>query len=319
MKEKEGNRLGDKKINIAIILAVIIIIILGVFVLKKPSITGFAVSELVTGFATIEKEATQSDELNLVVDEDKNVTWNLKNPGELKSIKASGALSKEGSAKVYIQKGDEKVLIFDSTKQIFDVNVEVLPDYKRILQGDELLIQITLFNLRGYGSANVSVKYSIKDARGILIATEEEDVYVETQAKFVRKLIIPSDLKSGTYTSFVEVRTPDNVIGTSSDSFEVRAKYEARYPLLTKYFVLGLIGVFILTAIVIFSLQLFRKLKEKKRITELKGKIPEEKIQKLEKELKALEEAYKSKFISEESYKKDKERIEKKLEGLRKR
>ncbi len=312
------NRLSDKQVNIAIILAVIVIIVLGMSILKKPSITGLAViNNAATGFATIDKEATHSDELGLVVDEDKNITWNLENPGDLKSIKASGALNKEGSAKIYIQKGDEKVLIFDSTKVIFDVNVEVLPDYKKIFQGDELLIEITLFNLRGFGSANVSVKYSIKDARGSLVAAEEENVYVETQAKFVRKLIIPSDLKSGTYTSFVEVRTPDNVIGTSSDSFEVRAKYEKEYPLWIRYFVIGLIGVFVLIVIVIFSLRLIRRLKKKRRVMKIKEEIPNEEIQKLENELNALKGARKSKLISEESYKNDKERIEKRLRRLK--
>ena len=60
----------------------------------------------------------------------------------------------------------------------------------------------------------------------------------------------------------------------------------------------------------------FKKLKKKREVIELKGKIPEEKIQKLEKELKALESAYKSKFISEASYQKNKERVEKELKRL---
>jgi len=137
--EKRGSK--NKKLNIAIILAVVVIIALALFIVKKPSITGFAV---------ITKETTYDDNLNLVVNESKNIVWNLRNPGNLKLIRATGAISRDGSAKVYIEKDDEKLLIFDSTKQLFDVNVEVLPDYKKIFQGDELLIQIILFNLRGF-------------------------------------------------------------------------------------------------------------------------------------------------------------------------
>ena len=213
--KKRGSK--NKKLNIAIILAVIVIIALALVILKKPSITGFAV---------ITKETTYDDNLNLVVNESKNIVWNLRNPGDLKLIRATGAISRDGSAKVYIENDNEKLLIFDSTKQLFDVNVEVLPDYKKIFQGDELLIQIILFNLRGFGSVDVNVRYSIKDANGNIIATEEEVVAVETQAKFVRKLLIPSDLKSGTYVAFVEVKTPDGLIGTSSDLFEVSARFE---------------------------------------------------------------------------------------------
>ena len=46
--------------------------------------------------------------------------------------------------------------------------------------------------------------------------------------------------------------------------------------------------------------------------------IPQEKVEKLEKEIAALESAYKSKFISEESYTKQKQRIESELQKLKK-
>jgi len=304
--EKRGSK--NKKLNIAIILAIIVIVALTLFIVKKPSITGFVV---------ITKETTFSDNLNLVINESKKVTWSPRNPGNLKLIRATGAISRNGSAKVYIEKDDEKLLIFDSTKQLFDINVEVLPDYKKIFQGDELLIQIILFNLRGFGSVDVNVKYSIKDTNGNIIATEEEVVAVETQAKFVRKLLIPSDLKSGTYVAFIEVKTPDGLIGTSSDIFEVTSRFEEEYSRQFIFVVLGLAVVIILTIIIILSLNLFKKAKERERVIELKGKIPSEKVQKLEKELTALESAYKSKFISEESYKKNMERIEKRLQKLK--
>jgi len=301
---KTKKKSDDRKLNIAIILAVIVIIALALFIFKKPSVTGFAV---------ITKETTFDDNLNLIINESKNIVWNLRNPGNLKLIRATGAISKDGSAKVYIENDNEKLLIFDSTKQLFDVNVEVLPDYKKIFQGDELLIQIILFNLRGFGSVDVNVRYSIKDTNGNIVATEEEIVAVETQAKFVRKLLIPSDLKSGTYVAFVEVKTPDGLIGTSSDLFEVSARFEEAYSRQFIFFALGFLVVVVIIIIIIFSL----KLKKKREIIEFKQKIPSEKIQKLEKELAALKSAYKSKFISEASYKKDEERLERQLQKLK--
>ena len=300
MSKKSRKKRKENKRDIAIILVSIIIITLGIHILKSPSITSFVV---------ISKESTFSDDLNLIVNESKNVIWNIRNPGNLISIKATGAISRNGTAKVYIEKGDERVLIFDSTKQLFDVNVEVLPDYKKIFQGDELLIQIVLFNLRGFGSANVNVKYSIKDPIGNIIAAEEEMIEVETQSKFIRKLLIPLDLKPGNYVAFIDVRTPDGLIGTSSDSFEVNSKYGKAYPIELKFLVLGLIGFIILIGLIIFIKKSYKELKKK----ELKGKAPIDKIQKFKKQLKALESAYKSKFISEASYIKGKKRIEKNL------
>ena len=73
----------------------------------------------------------------------------------------------------------------------------------------------------------------------------------------------------------------------------------------------------ILAAAIILSLHIYRRLKKRKHVEELKEKIPIEKVQKLEKELAALESAYKPGFISKESYKKDKERIEGELQKLK--
>lgn len=301
-KSKKGG-INKSKAGIVIIFIAIAIIILGILILKKPSITGLVIS----------KETVHSDSLNLEVNESKSVVWNLRNPGNLKSIKADGSISRNGTAKVYIEKGNEKLLIFDSTKQLFDVNVEVLPGYKKIFQGDELLIQIVLFNLRGFGSADVNVKYSIKDPNGNLVAVEEENVTVETQSKFVRKLLIPSDLKLGTYVAFVEVKTPDGLIGTSSDLFEVAAKYKGIYPSQLKIYIAVLVIIFALFIAFILATYVFKRVKEKKETAELKRKTPLERIEKLEKELKALEAAHKSGFISKESYQKEKKRVEEKL------
>ena len=311
IKNPKKKGLDKYKVSIAFALIAVIVILLGFFMLK-PSITGFAV---------VTKETTFSDNLNLIVNESKSVIWNLRNPGDIRTIRATGAITRNGSAKVYIENDNERVLIFDSTKQLFDVNVQVLPDYKRIFQGDEILIQIILFNLRGFGSADVNVKYSIKDPNGNIIATEEEIVTVETQAKFVRKLLIPTDLKPDAYVAFVEVETRDGLIGTSSDLFEVSAKFAEAYPRQLIFYALGLAVLIIVIIIIIISMRMYKRVKKKQRVIyikhDIKQKIPTEKREKLEKELAALESAYKSKFISEASYNKDKQRVKKRLRKLK--
>jgi len=304
---KKGN---SEKDNIKIVLIAIVIITLGIIIFNKAGITGFVV---------ISKETEFTDKLNLVVNESKNITWNVRNPGNIQSIKATGALSRDGQAKVYIQKDDKKLLIFDSTKTLFDVNVEVLPDYKSIFQGEELLIQIILFNLRGFGTVDVNVKYSIKDPNGFLIATEEETIPVETQAKFVRKLLIPSDLRAGTYVAFVEVKAPDGLVGTSSDVFTVTTRYEEEYPPELRTYIIISVSAFISVIVFIFLIFMLRKLRRKRRVKELKRKIPIEKVENLERQLKALDKAYKSKFISKASYEKNKERVENRLKDLKKK
>ena len=66
-----------------------------------------------------------------------------------------------------------------------------------------------------------------------------------------------------------------------------------------------------------FLLLFLRKRAPKTKVEEIKQLREEGKAQKLRKELKALEEARKSGFISEESYQRNKKRIDVKLSRLK--
>src|SRR3989344_4905714 len=84
--------------------AVLIIISLGLY-FAGPAITGFVV-----------REFQYSDDVNLVVAASFNYTWNIENPGDLKSLKLSGKMSKYGNAKVYLEGKEGLYLIFDSER-----------------------------------------------------------------------------------------------------------------------------------------------------------------------------------------------------------
>lgn len=294
-------RMTKQKISGTAIILILALIFLGIFIFQKPAVTG----KVIQG-----KETIFSENLNLQKNESGTYEWDVKNPGSIKSLKATGSVTSNGTAKVYIEKNGSKYLLFDSTKQLFDIDIHVLPEYKNIFQGEEILIQIELTNLRGFGSGNVNVKYSIKDTKGNLVASEEETIFVETRATFVRKLLIPAEIKPGTYVAFVEVST-DVTAGTGSDTFEVKSKY--KYPTELKYYIVGVAVLVALVIAFILSTYGLKALKKKQKVAELKEKKPEEKIQKLEKELNALKEAYKAGFISKESYEKEKKRIEEKI------
>ena len=213
------------------------------------------------------------------------------------------------------------VIEVDSAEPLFDVDVEVLSGSKKLFPGQELLLEVNLINVRGFGRVDVVVEYSIKDLQGNVIATEHETLAVETQAKFTRSLSVPSDLKPGTYVAVAKVTYGDSV-GVSSSLFEVIAKSIRLLPVqLQDYRFILLAGAIALVAgIFIFSaygLGYFQKRVPKSKGEEIKQLKREEKAQKLRKELEALASAYKSGFISEESYQKDKKRIEDDLNKLK--
>src|SRR3989338_9655039 len=151
--------------------AIVIVLIMSLFILGCTSSKKLS---LITGKAIYEEEEIHSENLNIVQNESGVYEWEVKNPGNIKSVKATGSVSTNGSAKVYIDKNGTRYLLFDSTKQLFDVSMYVIPEYKQIPQGGKILVEITIFNLRGFGAGNAKVRYYIKDFKGGVIASQEE-------------------------------------------------------------------------------------------------------------------------------------------------
>ena len=220
-----------------------------------------------------------------------------------------------------VEKEIATIIEVDSAQPLFDADVAVLAGSKKIFPGEDIILEVNLFNVRGFGRVDVGIEYAIKDLQGTLIASEHETLAVETQAKFTRSLSVPSDLKPGTYIAAAKITYADSV-GIGSDLFEVQAKTIRLYPIqITDYGVIALFGAVILIGgILVFSAYragYFKKKAPKTKVEEIKELKEEDKAQKLKKELDAIENAYKSGFISEKSYKKDKERIGGKLKNLK--
>ena len=209
----------------------------------------------------------------------------------------------------------------DSAQPLFDVGIDVLAESKSVYPGDNILLDVSLFNVRGFGRVDVSVEFSIKDTKGKVIFTEHETLAVETRTKFTRSLSLPSDLAPGNYVVAVKVIYGDSV-GTSSALFEVKARTIKLYPIqINDYKTILLFGAgIIILAGLIFSSYRFTNLKSKKpqtKVEEIKQLRGEDRMQKLKKELEALEGAHKSGFISKESYEREKKRIEDSINTLK--
>ena len=67
------------------------VLLTGLVLFKRPTITGKAVSD---------GESAYSDTLSIQKNESGTYEWNVKNPGNIKAVKASGSVSANGTAKV---------------------------------------------------------------------------------------------------------------------------------------------------------------------------------------------------------------------------
>jgi Sec-independent protein translocase protein TatA len=256
-------------------------------------------------------------------------------PQEEKTIELTFYSTKEVKPDVYpgeisiSSQGEIKkipiIFEIESKQVLFDISLDIPSKYKEIFPGEDLLIQLTLFNLGEVGKVDVSVNYVIKDFEGNTISENDEMIAVETQASFSRTIKLPSGIKPGEYVVATNVKY-GNSVGTSSNIF--RVKGEEKSKLWNNSLFLALIGIIIIIIVIIIIFEYeHRKLgssikKYNKQITqasknikteEKKAIINEKENQKINAKLGVLKKAYKQGHISKQAYNKTTSRLKGKL------
>ena len=79
------------------------LLIMSILLVAKPGITGQVV---------LNKETAYADNLKLKVNESGTYEWQVKNSGDIKSIKATGSVTGNGTVKIYIKKDGKLYLIY---------------------------------------------------------------------------------------------------------------------------------------------------------------------------------------------------------------
>lgn len=150
------------------------------------------------------------------------------------------------------------VVEIESQKPLFDVKVEVLPEYRIVYPGDRVMAQLTLYNLGEVGRVDAGIEYGIKGLDGTIITSEYELVAVETQLSTIKSLDLPADLKPDSYVFYSKV-TYDGISGTGSSMFSVTEMFKLNL------FLLGLLILIIIVVLMILFIYFFRKRKKKKK------------------------------------------------------
>lgn len=249
------------------------------------------------------KEILISKNIGISSNQSSNYSIDLGQESNLTSVTLSGSVSQNGSARVYVETEEGREMVFDSKRPLFDVNVMVLPEYKSIFQGEEVLIDISIFNLRGFGKTDALVDYQIKNSHGKILGSTTENITIETKAKFIRNLAVPEEIIPGTYLAFASINVGNSSLGSSSDSFEVR-QAEAKKPKRAEQFVLNASLVAML--LILVSIIIIYWFSKKSRPAPQSAP----RLDSLRKNLKSLENAYKAKSISKDSYEKTRVAIE---------
>ena len=205
-----------------------------------------------------------------------------------------------------IQKSVPILVKVKSKTALFDIDIDIPENSKKLKPNDELTAQVTLLNL-GEADEQVTVGYAIKDFWNNIILSEEELLSLKDQKSFTKRFKLPKALTSGNYVLTASVVSKDG-IGTAGDLFDIlETKVVRNY----RIYALILIALFSGLLILLLLTRFMKKMKKKKATAHQFRAVE------LEDKLATLEEAYKQKYISEESYNLTKYKLEEAIKRLK--
>ena len=150
-------------------------------------------------------------------------------PGETEKIKVILSNLESSPPGIYLGKlvvssEGERAIVpiiieIESEDILFDTNFDLFPA-DNIFSGSKISSEIKIFDLSNIGTANVELRYFVKDFNGKTIIEGSESPVVKNQVLITKSFDLPSDLALGDYV-FGVVLTYKNSVGTSSYLFSV--------------------------------------------------------------------------------------------------
>tara|TARA_Y100000310_G_scaffold58235_1_gene53524 strand:+ start:5251 stop:6390 length:1140 start_codon:yes stop_codon:yes gene_type:complete len=119
-----------------------------------------------------------------------------------------------------VSKVVQVILNIESETTLFDVNLDIPSEFKTIMVGEDVKVQVSIFDIGQQRSDTVNVIYKVKDKQGNVIYQFSEFVDVENQISFSKVFDLPKDIESDEYLASVEVESGDS-LAVSSDVFTV--------------------------------------------------------------------------------------------------
>jgi len=222
------------------------------------------------------------------------------------------------------------IIEIESEKVIFDLTLDIPPESRQLLAGEELTFNPTIFSITGELNKEIEIFYVIKDFSGNIILQETEKLTIKDQLTFLKRLKLPQDIKVGKYVIAVSVKYKES-FGVTSNVFDV-ITIEKASVISSNKIVIGGSMIFLFLIIIISSLLYHQHLKllniektTQKNLSEISIRHIEEspvemmKIkEKLNKQIKVLRQSYEEGYITKNSYIKCKDRLDGALQKLNK-
>lgn len=153
------------------------------------------------------------------------------------------------------------ILEVESQDTLFDVNLDIPPQYKQITAKDKLVAQVKFFDLTsggtssGLGPTRIDTDYYIYDSQGKIVSSQSENLVVDRQSQITKTFSFPPDLAPGDYVLGVSARYHSS-LGIATTMFSITSPKSSLFSFdlggsLTIYFIIGLF-VFVLVFLLLF-------------------------------------------------------------------
>ncbi|MCX6706857.1 MAG: hypothetical protein NT001_01810 [Candidatus Woesearchaeota archaeon] len=141
----------------------------------------------------------------------------------------TGRLIVEGLNKIgeSITKYFPVVIEIESPEILFDSSIYIAPEYREMLAGQNMTVQVTFFNLKKIEISNITVDYIIKDMDDQIVSMESEEMSLANQKTVTKTMQVPDYAADGDYAFIVQAKYKDT-LSTSSQLFRVVKSEEKR-------------------------------------------------------------------------------------------
>ena len=176
--------------------------------------------------------------------------------------KASFSVCKLIGAEILSKEEIERLI---RKEALFDVKISLLEKFKKVFPGEEISAEIQIFNVNNIGKVDIVLDYWLSSENGTILSSASDSLAVEAVASFVRSLIVPEDIKPGTYYFNVDV-TYKEFTTSSKAEFKVKTK---KRDFIEKHFK----KIIIIISLIIILLLIYligKRNKEKGRIKKIK-------------------------------------------------
>jgi len=118
------------------------------------------------------------------------------------------------------------VLELESENVLFDINVDISPQYTEVSPGEKILAQIKVFDLvsggtsEGFGTTTVDIEYMVLGLDGRVFSSEMENLVIDQKGSVTKTFMLPDDIPEGVYV-FASVVSYGDSTGVSSKLFIV--------------------------------------------------------------------------------------------------